>query len=110
MTGGTLRAGAAELLVLALLDERERHGYELARLIDERSGGEITFHVASLYPLLYGLERRGLIVGRWVEKAGARRRRFYRLTPAGRRMLKAQRQSWSAFFAALHRVARLGHA
>jgi DNA-binding PadR family transcriptional regulator len=110
MTGGTLRAGAAELLVLALLDERERHGYDLARLIDERSGGEITFHVASLYPLLYGLERRRLIVGRWVEKPGTRRRRFYRLTPAGRRTLKAQRRSWSAFFAALHRVARLGHA
>jgi DNA-binding PadR family transcriptional regulator len=105
-----LRAGSASLLVLALLDERERHGYELAKLIEQRSAGEIAFHVASLYPLLYGLERRRLIVGRWVEKAGTRRRRFYRLTPAGRRMLLAQRRSWSAFFAALTRVAGLRHA
>jgi DNA-binding PadR family transcriptional regulator len=109
-TDRALRAGSAPLLVLALLDECERHGYELARLIEQRSGGEIAFHVASLYPLLYGLERRGLIVGRWVEKPGARRRRFYRLTPAGRRTLKAQRRNWSAFLAALTRVAGLRHA
>ena len=105
-----LRTGSAQLLVLALLDERERHGYELAKLIEQRSGGAITFHVASLYPLLYGLERRGLIVGRWVEKAGARRRRFYRLTPAGHKTLEAQRKTWSTFFTALTRVAGLRHA
>lgn len=104
------RRGSAELLILALLEERERHGYELARLIDARSHGTITFHVASLYPLLYRLERRGLIQGRWIEKAGARRRRFYRLTPDGARVLAAQRRSWRAFFDALNRVARLRHA
>lgn len=105
-----LLKGSAELLLLALLEERERHGYELAKLIDERSGGAITFHVASLYPLLYRLERRGLISGRWVEKAGARRRRFYRLTAAGSKALGARRKSWSEFFAALTRVAGLRHA
>ena len=105
-----LRKGSAETLILALLEERDRHGYEIAKLIGDRSDGAITFHVASLYPTLYRLERRGLILGRWVEQAGMRRRRFYRLTAAGRKTLGAQRRSWSAFFAALNRVAGLGHA
>src|SRR5438093_13661023 len=105
-----LRKGSAETVILALLEERDRHGYEIARLIDERSNGALKFHVASLYPTLYRLERRGLIHGRWVEKAGARRRRFYRLTADGQHALDAQRRSWSAFFAALNRVARIRHA
>jgi PadR family transcriptional regulator PadR len=104
------RKGSAEIMILALLEERDRHGYELARLIDRRSGGALTLHVASLYPILYRLERRGLIQGRWIEKSGERRRRFYRLTSDGAKMLAAQRRSWSAFFAALTRVARLKQA
>ena len=102
-----LRKGSAEVLILALLEQRDRHGYEIAKLIDERSNGALKFHVASLYPTLYRLERRGVIAGRWVERAGARRRRFYRLTAAGQRVLDAERRSWSAFFAALSRVARI---
>ncbi|HMD36009.1 MAG TPA: helix-turn-helix transcriptional regulator [Vicinamibacterales bacterium] len=105
-----LRKGSAELLILALLEERDRHGYELAKLIEDRSAGAIVFHVATLYPLLYRLERRGVINGRWVEKPGTRRRRFYRLTAEGQNVLRAQRRSWRAFFAALNRVARLRHA
>ena len=105
-----LRKGSAEVLLLSLLDERDRHGYELAKLIDSRSDGALKFHVASLYPTLYRLERRGLIQGKWVEKAGMRRRRFYRLTAAGQKVLDAQRRSWSTFFAALNRVAGIGHA
>ena len=105
-----LRKGSAETLILALLEERDRHGYEIAKLIGERSDGVIIFHVASLYPTLYRLERRGLIQGKWVEKAGTRRRRFYKLTSAGQKVLDAQRRSWSTFFAALHRVARIRHA
>jgi PadR family transcriptional regulator, regulatory protein PadR len=105
-----LRKGSAEVLILALLEERDRHGYEIAKLIDDRSGGAIRFHVASLYPTLYRLERRGLIQGRWVERAGVRRRRFYRLTADGQKMLDAQRRSWNAFFSALNRVARIRHA
>ena len=72
-----LKRGSTELLILALLEERDRHGYELAQLIDERSRGEISFHAASLYPTLYRLEEKDLIEGRWVEKAGQRRRRYY---------------------------------
>jgi transcriptional regulator len=105
-----LRKGSAEIMILSLLEERDRHGYELARLIDRRSDGELALHVASLYPILYRLERRGLIQGRWVEKSGERRRRFYRLTADGTKILDAQRRSWSAFVAALNRVARLKQA
>jgi transcriptional regulator len=105
-----LRRGSAEVLILALLEDRSRHGYEIGRLIDERSDGTISFHTASLYPMLYRLEDRGLIDGRWVEKAGQRRRRYYRLTAEGRRVLARQRNVWQNFFAALSRVARIRHA
>jgi PadR family transcriptional regulator PadR len=105
-----LKRGSAELLILALLEERDRHGYELARLIDERSLGAITFHVASLYPTLYRMEAKDLLDARWVEKAGQRRRRYYRLTKAGRKTLASQRSVWDSFFGALNRVARIRHA
>ena len=108
--GPDVKKGSAELLVLALVEDRARHGYEIAKLIDSRSAGALKFHVASLYPTLYRLERRGFIQGKWVEKAGMRRRRFYRLTAAGQKVLDAQRRSWSTFFAALNRVAGIGHA
>ena len=105
-----LKRGSTEVLILALLDERQRHGYDISRLIDKRSGGTITFHTASLYPTLYRLEDKGLIEGRWVERAGQRRRRYYRLTPVGRKMLFEQRTIWETFFLALDRVARISHA
>lgn len=101
---------AAEVLLLALLEARPRHGYELAKLIEHRSGGALEFHVASLYPLLYRMERRGWIEGRWVEKAGERRRRFYKLTAAGRKALAEQRASWRTFLKAMAAVARGGEA
>jgi PadR family transcriptional regulator PadR len=104
------RKGSVEVLILALLAEQSRHGYDLAKLIEARSDGAIKFHVASLYPTLYRLERRGLIVGRWLVREGERRRRFYRLTPAGQRVLAAQRKSWGAFVGALMRVAGITHA
>src|SRR5262245_55436890 len=105
-----LKRGSAELLILALLEERERHGYDLARLIGERWRGPINFHAASLYPSLYRMEDKGLIEGRWVEKAGQRRRRYYRLTAAGRKMLASQRSVWDNFVEGLNRVARIKHA
>ena len=102
-----LKRGSTELLILALLDERDRHGYEIARLIEERSAGAISFHAASLYPTLYRLEDRDFIEGRWVERAGQRRRRYYRLTAAGRKALASQRSVWVGFIDALNRVARV---
>jgi transcriptional regulator len=100
-----LKKGSAELLMLSLLEARPRHGYEIGKLIDQRSGGAVTFSAAALYPLLYRLEKRGWIAGRWVEQAGQRRRRFYRLTAAGRRMLGEQRTAWRAFVAAINQIA-----
>ena len=105
-----LKKGSAELLLLSLLEAEPRHGYELQKLIDARSNGVLTFHVASLYPLLYRMEERGWIVGRWVEKAGERRRRFYRLTAAGRQALAEQRAGWREFVTAINRVAGVRYA
>ena len=104
-----LKKGSADLLVLALVEDRPRHGYEIGRLIGERSHGALNYHVASLYPTLYRLEDKGLIEGRWVEKAGQRRRRYYRLTAEGRKTLAAERSGWQHFFLALDRVANFRH-
>ena len=102
--------GSADILVLALVEDRSRHGYEIGKLIEERSGGVLKFHIASLYPMLYRLEQRGLIAGRWVEKAGQRRKRYYKITAEGRRVLASQRSKWEEFIHALARVAGLKHA
>jgi PadR family transcriptional regulator len=98
------KKGSAELLILSLLETSSRHGYEIGKLIEQRSEGALHFHVTTLYPLLYRLEERGLVQGRWVEKANQRRRRYYSLTPAGRGVLAAQRKSWQKFVAAMGRV------
>lgn len=105
-----LKRGSAELLILSLLDARPRHGYELSKLITVRSGGQLTFHIDSLYPLLYRLEERGWIKGTWVEKADERRRRYYKVTPEGRRALSQQKASWEAFVEAVRRVTEGEHA
>ena len=110
MSTAELKKGSAELLVLGLLEHQPRHGYELTKLIESRSKGVLTFRAASLYPLLYRLEKRGWISGRWVEKSGERRRRFYRITAEGQRTLEAQRKSWRAFVAAVSTVAGVRHA
>jgi PadR family transcriptional regulator, regulatory protein PadR len=105
-----LKKGSAELLILSLIEVRPRHGYEISKLIEERSGGVLRFNVASLYPLLYRLEKRGWIEGRWVEKAGQRRRRYYKLTAAGKKVLAAQRSGWRAFVEAINRITGLENA
>lgn len=101
---------SSELLILSLLEARARHGYEISRLIEERSRGAVRFYVASLYPLLYRLEKRGWVQGRWVEKAGQRRRRYYRLTSEGRRVLASQRRGWQVFVRAINRIVEIEHA
>jgi transcriptional regulator len=104
------KKGSAELLVLSLLENQPRHGYEIARLIDLRSGGSIRFHVASLYPLLYRLEKRDWIQGRWLEKANQRRRRYYSLTPNGKLALTEKRRQWQEFAGAVIRITGVEHA
>ncbi len=105
-----LKKGSAELLILSLVEDRPRHGYEVGQLIELRSGGALRFNVASLYPLLYRLEKRGWIRGRWVEKPGQRRRRYYRLTAAGKKILAAQRDGWRDFVEAISRITGIQHA
>lgn len=105
-----LKKGSAELLILALVETRTRHGYEISKLIETRSDGQLRFHIASLYPLLYRLEERGWISGTWVEKPGERRRRFYRLTATGRKVLAQQRQTWKTFVESVARITEPDHA
>ena len=105
-----LKKGSTELLVLSLVEHRARHGYEIGKLIETRSRGALRFNVASLYPLLYRLEGRGLLEGRWVEKPSQRRRRYYRLTAEGRKMLRVQRTTWAAFVEAMRRITEAEHA
>ena len=106
----TLKKGTAELLVLAQLEDEPRHGYDIAMRIEQRSNGDVVFNVASLYPILYRLEAQGAISGWWVERAGQRRRRFYKLTATGKKKLVQQRQAWSAFMLAVQRAAGLEYA
>jgi transcriptional regulator len=105
-----LKKGSAELIILSIVEARPRHGYEISKLIETRSEGQLKFHIASLYPLLYRLEERGWLQGRWVEKAGQRRRRFYRLTIEGRRVLAKQRRTWRTFVNAMDLITGADHA
>ena len=106
-----LKKGSAELLILSLIESRARHGYEINKLIAARSDGVVKFKVASLYPLLYRLEKRGWIEGRWVEKPEQkRRRRYYKLTAEGKKVLASQRNTWQAFVAAINRITGLENA
>jgi PadR family transcriptional regulator, regulatory protein PadR len=110
MFSAELKKGSSEMLILALLDGPPRHGYEIGKLIEERSGGRLSFALPTLYPTLLRLENRGWIKGRWVEKPGERRRCFYRLTPAGRRVLARQQHTWKAYIAAVNDVMGNSHA
>jgi PadR family transcriptional regulator PadR len=105
-----LKKGSTELLILSLVEREPRHGYDLSKLIESRSRGVVSLHVASLYPLLYKLEKRGWIDGRWVEKPGQRRRRYYRITAEGKTVLAAQRRSWREFVQAINRITGPSHA
>lgn len=110
MFSAELKKGSSEMLILSLLETRPRHGYEIGKLIEARSAGKLTFALPTLYPTLLRLENRGWIKGRWVEKAGERRRCFYRLTAEGRRVLAEQRKTWEAFIKAVHAVMGPSHA
>jgi len=110
MATADMKRGSTELLILALVEDRPRHGYEIGKLIEARSAGEIAFSIPALYPTLCRMEDRGWIEGRWVEKPGTRRRKFYALTREGRKILASQRRDWRAFVAAVTRVAGLDHA
>jgi PadR family transcriptional regulator len=105
-----MKKGSAEVLILSLLSARPRHGYEIGKLIELRSKGKLQFRIASLYPMLCRLEDRGMIAGRWVEKPAERRRRYYRLTAKGKRLLKEQRATWKEFISALTQIVGMENA
>jgi transcriptional regulator len=105
-----LKKGSAELIILSIVETRARHGYEISQQIEQRSAGQLKFHIASLYPLLYRLEERGWLQGRWVEKVGQRRRRYYRLTAEGRRVLASQRNTWRTFVTAMRLITGVDNA
>lgn len=105
-----LKKGSVELMVLAVIEDHARHGYEIGKRIESRSGGQIQFNVSSLYPVLYRMEEKGWIKGRWVERAGERRRCFYSLSEEGRRVLERQRRTWEAFTVAVNRVVGVSRA
>jgi PadR family transcriptional regulator PadR len=104
-----LKKGSVELLVLTLLEEEPRHGYQIGKLIEARSGGRLTFRVSSLYPVLARMEERGWVRGRWVEK-GEQRLRFYRLTTSGERALARKRQTWRVYADVIDELTGLSHA
>ena len=110
MFSPTLKKGSAELLILSLLEDERRHGYEIAKLIQARSAGRLTFQASSLYPVLFRMEKRGWIKGTWVEKEGERRRRYYRLTNKGATALELQRITWKEFTVAVNLVVEPSHA
>lgn len=105
-----MKKGSTELLILSLLESRPRHGYDIGRMIEERSRGKLQLRIPSLYPMLCRLESRGFIRGRWLERPGERRRRYYRLTSEGRRMLARERETWREFMMAVNRIVGRGHA
>ena len=110
MFSPTLKKGSAEILILSVLEQDQRHGYQIAKLIREHSGDRLKFQASSLYPVLFRMEKRGWIKGTWVEKEGVRRRRFYRLTPKGEEALATQREVWKEFTRAVNLVVELSHA
>jgi len=110
MLNNELKKGSADLLILSLVEDQSRHGYELARQIEKQSDGVLSFYPASLYPTLYRLEKRGFLKASWVEKPGQRRRRYYRLTAAGHKVLAEQRSTWLRFVGAVNRIAGVSHA
>lgn len=110
MLSQDLKKGTTPLLILALLEHESRHGYELSKLIESRSGGAVRIHAASLYPLLYRMEKQGWIRGAWVEQAGERRRRFYHITDEGSRQLEAQRRTWVQFALAIRQITGVSYA
>jgi transcriptional regulator len=110
MFDATLKKGSAELLILSLLEDGQLHGYEIGKRIEKRSGGRLTFHASSLYPVLFRMEKRGWIRGRWVEREGERRRRFYALTVRGRKALATQRVAWREFAVGVNLIVEPSHA
>ena len=98
------KKGSAELVILAVIEAEAHHGYEIAKLIEARTGGSLRFTLASLYSTLYRLEERGWIQGQWGELASGRRAKSYALTPAGRKQLTEEKRNWRKVNTAINQI------
>ena len=105
-----LKKGSLELLILSVLEGQTRHGYEIGKLLEERSDGKLAFPVSTLYSILYRMEDREWIAGRWEEKKGKRRRCYYTLTPEGTKVLAEQQEEWKAFTSVVNDVIEVDNA
>ena len=105
-----LKRGSLDLLILSALQGQPKHGYEIGKLLASRSDGKLDFPVSTLYSILYRMENRGWIAGRWVEKTGVRRRCYYTLTSEGETVLKAKQEQWREYTATVNKVIEVGHA
>jgi PadR family transcriptional regulator, regulatory protein PadR len=110
MIGASTKRGTAELAILSVLEGGSLHGYEIAHRIEQQTRRKLRFTLASLYPLLYRMENKGLLRGAWEVSGNGRRRRCYRLTAAGKKKLLPLRQEWSELFRALRRLAKVADA
>lgn len=110
MIASKIKRGSGEFAILSVLAEERLYGYQIAQRITDRTQGELRFTLASLYPLLYALEKRRWIKGDWETTRAGRKRRYYRLTPAGRKQLAPMRRQWQGFFRAIHQLAEVGDA
>jgi PadR family transcriptional regulator, regulatory protein PadR len=106
----SIKRGTAELAILSVLQSGALHGYEIARRIEHETNGSLHFTLAALYPMLYRLEKQKWIRGAWETSPNGRRRRCYRLTPAGKQKISPLRKEWTELFAALQRLARVPNA
>lgn len=110
MVESGIKRGAAELAVLSVLENGALHGYQIARRIEQQTNGSLHFTLAALYPMLYRMEKQRWIHGTWETSPHGRRRRCYRLTPAGKKKLFPLRKQWSELFVALNRLAGVSNA
>src|SRR5262245_46434309 len=99
-----LVAASAVPLILSILGEGESYGYAIIQKVRELSGGEIEWTDGMLYPVLHRLEEQGCVRSRWGQSESGRRRKYYALSGAGRRVLADQKEQWSVVRATLSRL------
>ncbi len=96
--------GTLETLILKAVARTPRHGYAVARWLEEATGEVLQIEDGSLYPALYRMEQRGLIQAEWGTSELGRKAKFYRITPIGRKRLAASTAEWTRFSAAISKV------
>jgi PadR family transcriptional regulator PadR len=99
-----LMAASSTPIVLAILAEGDSYGYAIIQRVRELSGGHMAWTDGMLYPVLHRLERLGHIEARWEVADSGRRRKYYRITPAGRDQLAEERRQWQAVDATLRSI------